>query len=583
MLPRHWRRGRARVRAGMRRVGAAVDRMSLRNRVFILCWASIGVACAVAGALSLLSQGAELDQRRMRELGWAHDTASTLEKDFTSLTRDMYRMAASPTPEHVEAARGNLEDFRETLAASEPLLAQGRYRHVHATVSAGIVEFERLLEEIEGPNIRDGGASARAYANRLSILDDALDVAIERVRDGTAADQQALFERLDRERDRGWFTTLSAVAVAALLMLALSTLVGRSIRHSVATVQQALAALARGERAVKAPGEHRTDEFGDLGRAVRAFRHALIEGDRLRADAVRTAAEERDLSNRLSLAMAELERERAHLEDRVLDRTRDLEEARRGAEEASAAKTRFIANMSHELRTPLNAIIGYSEIMREGAEDAARDGDIADHERVLRAARHLLRMINEILDLSKIEAGRMHIAPEVYNVGELVLGAVDAVRPLAETNGNTIAVEIVRDGLGETSSDTLKLHQCLVNLLSNAAKFTSRGVISVRVRRTGENLVFEVRDSGIGIAGDQLERLFQPFVQADGSTTRSFEGTGLGLSITRTLALLLGGDVSVESTPGRGSTFRLVVRAELRPQEEGASKPASPFQVMLRA
>jgi signal transduction histidine kinase len=582
MLGRHLKRSRARVRAGLRRVGASVDRLSLRNRVFILCWASIGVACAVAGAFSILSQGAELDQRRLRELGWAHDTASTLEKDFTSLTRDMYRMAASPTPEHVEAARGNLEDFRATFAASQPLLSQPQYRDVQSIVAGGILEFEHLLHEIAGPNLRDGGASTRAYANRLSALDDSLDTAIERVRNGTAAEQQALFERLDRERDRGLVTTLSAVAAAALLMLALSTLVGRSIRRSVATVQHALVALARGERAVKAPGEQRTDEFGELGRAVRAFRQALIEGDRLRADAVRTAAEERDLSSRLSLAMTELERERAHLEDRVLDRTRDLEQARRAAEEASAAKTRFIANMSHELRTPLNAIIGYSEIMREGAEDAAREEDIADHERVLRAARHLLRMINEILDLSKIEAGRIHVTPEPYSVGDLVLGAVDAVKPQAEANGNTIAVEIISDGLGATCTDTLKLHQCLVNLMSNAAKFTTRGLISVRARRTGENMVFEVRDNGIGIAPEQLDNLFQPFVQADGSTTRNFEGTGLGLSITRTFALLLGGDVAVESTPGRGSTFRLVVRAELRPDNESA-KPASPFQVMLRA
>jgi signal transduction histidine kinase len=202
---------------------------------------------------------------------------------------------------------------------------------------------------------------------------------------------------------------------------------------------------------------------------------------------------------------------------------------------------------------------------------------------VLRAARHLLRMINEILDLSRIEAGRMQVAPEPYNVGELVLAAVDAVRPQAEANGNTIAVEIVRDGLGETRSDTLKLHQCLVNLLANAAKFTTCGMISVRARRTGENLVLEIRDTGIGIAADKLHALFQPFEQADASATRSVEGTGLGLAITRNFAQLLGGDVSVESTAGRGSTFRLVVAAELRRTEADAREPTSPLQMMLRA
>jgi len=582
MLARQLRRAAARGRAAMRRVRAVVDCMSLRDRVFVLCWASIGVACAVAGALTLLSQGAELDQRRIRELGWAHDTASTLEKDFTSLTRDMYRMAANPSVENMEAARGNLEDFRETFRASAPLLQQPQYRDVQRLIASGIVDFEFLLTENEANVVERSRDSVIDYANRISALDDRIDTAIERVRNITAADQAALFARLDRERHRGLLTTLLAIAAAAMLMLTLSTMVGGSIQRSVAVVRRALAALADGKRAVDAPGERRTDEFGDLGRAVRAFREALIEGDRLRADAVRTAAEERDLSNRLSLAMTELEREREHLEDRVLERTRDLEEARRTAEEASEAKTRFIANMSHELRTPLNAIIGYSEIMREGAEAAARAEDIDDHDRVLRAARHLLRMINEILDLSRIEAGRMHVAAEAYNVGELVLGAVDAVRPQAEANGNTIAVEIVRDGLGETRSDTLKLHQCLVNILANAAKFTTRGIISVRARRAGENMVFEVRDTGIGIAADKLDALFQPFEQGDGSTTRSFEGTGLGLAITRNFAQLLGGDVSVESTPGRGSTFRLVVAAELR-RGEAETRELSPFQRMLRA
>jgi signal transduction histidine kinase len=581
MLARHWRRVRGRARAGMRRLRAAVDRMSLRNRVFVLCWASIGVACAVAGALSMLSQGAELDQRRIRELGWAHDTASTLEKDFTSLTRDMYRMAASPTVENMEAARSNLEDFRRTFREAAPLLQQPRYRDVHRTIASGIVDFEFLQAEHEANVLERSRDSVIGYADRISVLDDRIDAAIERVRDTTAADQQALFARLDRERHRGLITTVLAVAVAAMLMLTLSALVGDSIQRSVAIVRKALAALADGKRAVQAPGENRTDEFGDLGRAVRAFREALIEGDRLRAEAVRTAAEERDLANRLSLAMTELERERAHLEDRVLERTMDLEQARRAAEEASAAKTRFIANMSHELRTPLNAIIGYTEIMREGAQETARTEDVADHERVLRAARHLLRMINEILDLSKIEAGRVELAPEPYNVGELVLGAVDAVRPQAEANGNSIAVEIVREGLGEPRSDTLKLHQCLVNLLSNAAKFTRGGIIALRARRTGENMVFEVRDSGIGIAPDKLDALFQPFVQGDGSSTRNFEGTGLGLAITRNFAQLLGGEVSVESIPGRGSTFRLTVRAELASDE--VRQAASPFQMMLRA
>lgn len=583
MLAKPWRRMLVRMRGAGRRVRSVVDSMSLRDRVFVLCWASIGVACAVAGALTILSQGAELDQRRIREIGWAHDTASTLEKDFTSLTRDMYRMAASHSVEHMEAARENLDDFRGTFALAEPVLLRPAYGDVHAIVAAGIDDLEFLLTEHEASVVERTPESMSEYADRISRLDDAIDAAIERVRDGTAAEQQALFARLDSQRYRGLIATVIAITAAALLMLTLSTVVGASIRRSVGVVRKALAALASGERNVKAPGDTRTDEFGDLGRAVRAFREALIEGDRLRAEAVRTAAEERDLATRLSLAMTELERERAHLEDRVLARTFDLEEARRAAVEANAAKSRFIANMSHELRTPLNAVVGYSEIMLESAEAAMREEDVADHKRVLAAARHLLRMINEILDLSKIEAGRMRLVSESYRVDELVRAAVDAVRPQAEANGNAIAVDIARDALRNTRSDTLKLHQCLVNLLANAAKFTSRGLIAVRVLRFGEELTFEVRDTGIGIAPGELDRLFQPFVQLDGSTTRKFDGTGLGLAITRNLARLLGGDVFAESAVGEGSTLRLVVRAELHVEEGEGNAPSSPFEVMLRA
>jgi signal transduction histidine kinase len=563
MLAQPWRRGRVRMRAAIRRVRVLIDQMSLRDRVFVLCWASIGVACAVAGALSILSQGAELDQRRMRELGWAHDTASTLEKDFTSLARDMYRMAASTTPAHIDAAWENLEDFRNTFAQAEPILLQPQYRDVHAIVIAATAEFESLLREHE-----EGAGFGEGYVNRISVLDNYTDAAIERVRDGTAADQEALFSRLDQQRHLGLLTTFLSVAAAALLMLTLSMMVGRSIRRSVSIVQRALGALARGERNVDAPGEHRKDEFGDLGRAVRAFHEALIEGDRLRAEAERTALEERDLSKRLSIALSDLERERASLEDRVLERTLDLEAARHAAEEANAAKTRFIANMSHELRTPLNAIIGYSEIMREGAEAQQREEDLADHDRVLSASRRLLVMINEILDLSKIEAGTISVAAEAVDVGRLIQGAVDTVRPQADANGNTIVVEIAHASLGDICSDHFKLHQCLANLLSNAAKFTRHGIIAVRARRERDQLVFEVQDTGIGIPADAIDALFQPFVQADNSSTRNVEGTGLGLSITRNLARLLGGDVTAQSVEGRGSTFRLAVSAELAPTQE---------------
>ena len=562
-----------------------VDRLSLRNRVFVLCWASIGVACAVAGALSVLSQGAKVDEQRLRELGWAHDTAATLEKDFTSLTRDLYRMIASPTPAHIDAARENLEDFKASFERSQPLFSGDAYRDVYWPVQAGIEDFDSILNELDSNRgVSRDAATAGVYADRVSLLDDTVDAAIERVRDGTAADQQALFARLDRDKDQDLIATAAAVLAAALLMLALSTLVGRSIRGSVAAIQTALSSLAKGDRNVVAQGAGRADEFGDLARAVVAFRAALIEGDELRTAAEQSASEERMLSGKLSTALAELERERAGLESRVLERTQALEAATRHAEEASAAKSLFIANMSHELRTPLNAIIGYTEILREGADAERRADDIADHDRVLRAARDLLRMINEILDLSKIEAGRMDVEAEAFDVATLVRCAVDAVRPQAEANGNVLSVELDKAGFGDTCSDAFKLHQCLVNLLANAAKFTSNGLIRVRAHRQAEHLIFDVEDSGIGIAPENLAALFEPFVQADASTTRNFGGTGLGLAITRNLAKLLGGDVSVESTPGVGSTFQIFVVANVAIQH-GATAPdvQSPFSKLASA
>ena len=565
-------------------LGVWVDRLSLRNRIFVLCWASIGVACAVAAALTLLSQGAKVDERQLRELAFAHETASTLEKDFTSLTRDLYRMIASPSPAHIEAARSNLDDFKASFARSETLLRTVRYRDVYWVVHTGIEDFESILDELsENPIAATDVASTRAHADRISALDDTLDAAIERVRNGTAADQQALYARLDRKEYRGLIATTAAVVGAALLMLALSTLVGKSITYSISRIQTALSALAKGERDVVADGVQRRDEFGDLSRAVCAFRAALIEGDELRAAAERAASEERVLSARLSTTLGDLERERENLESQVLARTHDLKEATRQAEEANAAKSRFIANMSHELRTPLNAIIGYSEIMRENADVDGRHGDLSDHDRVLRASRNLLMMINEILDLSKIEAGRMDVHAEPFDVAALVRGAVDAVRPQAEANGNVLSVELDCAGFGDTCSDAFKLHQCLVNLLANAAKFTRNGMIRVRARRDGELLAFEVQDTGIGIAPEKLGALFRPFVQADASTTRSFGGTGLGLAITRNLANLLGGDVSVESAPGQGSTFQLTATANMAIHTEVSLEAQTPFNKLASA
>ncbi len=243
----------------------------------------------------------------------------------------------------------------------------------------------------------------------------------------------------------------------------------------------------------------------------------------------------------------------------------DLAHARHEADAANLAKSQFLANMSHELRTPLNAIIGYAEMLQEDAEDNGDDTAVQDLNRILTAAKHLLSLIGEILDLSKIEAGRMEASPARFDPMETLEDLIETVRPLAEQNGNTITLSGVHIG-GDANTDSMKLRQCVLNLLSNAAKFTKNGKIDVEFDRklyNGVDQIFvTVRDTGIGMSKEHLSRLFQPFVQADPSITQQYGGTGLGLTITRRLAQLLGGNVTVKSALGEGAAFTLHVPAD---------------------
>ncbi|HEX4765598.1 MAG TPA: response regulator [Lichenihabitans sp.] len=243
----------------------------------------------------------------------------------------------------------------------------------------------------------------------------------------------------------------------------------------------------------------------------------------------------------------------------------DLEAARDAAEAANTAKSQFIANMSHELRTPLSAVIGYSEMLAEEIEDLGQSQLLGDVAKIEGSARHLLGLINDVLDLSKIEAGRMTVSSEWFETTPLVEDIAEQVGALVEKKGNRLDLDLGPD-LGRMRSDDLKIRQCLMNLIGNAAKFTENGTITLRVRRLAEDMVFEVGDSGIGMTPEQVARLFQRFSQADESTTRQFGGTGLGLAITKAFAERLGGGIAVESREGEGSTFRLTVAAELPPE-----------------
>ncbi|WP_158747171.1 response regulator [Acidisphaera sp. L21] len=242
-----------------------------------------------------------------------------------------------------------------------------------------------------------------------------------------------------------------------------------------------------------------------------------------------------------------------------------LAAARDAAEAANRSKSAFLANMSHELRTPLSAVIGYSEMLIEEVEDMGQPHLLADLGKIESNARHLLSLINDVLDLSKIEANKMTSYAEEFDVAKLARDAAGTVDALVEKKGNTFKLELA-DHLGTMHSDVVKIRQCLFNLVSNAAKFTENGEIILGVKREGDWMEFRVTDSGIGMTEEQVGRLFQRFEQADGSTTRNFGGTGLGLALTRAFCRLLGGDVTVESTIGHGTTFTLRLPASLPDQ-----------------
>jgi len=237
---------------------------------------------------------------------------------------------------------------------------------------------------------------------------------------------------------------------------------------------------------------------------------------------------------------------------------REIEDKSRQLEVASRYKSEFLANMSHELRTPLNAIIGYSEMLEEEAQDLGHEPFIPDLQKINGAGKHLLSLINNILDLSKIEAGKMDLYLENFEIISMVKEVIATVKPLIEKNANTLKLHYA-DDLGQMRSDVTKVRQMLFNLLSNASKFTARGTIALQVGRERVNGVewisFSVSDTGIGMTSEQTSRLFQAFTQADTSTTRKYGGTGLGLAISRQFCHIMGGEITVSSTPGEGSTF----------------------------
>lgn len=338
---------------------------------------------------------------------------------------------------------------------------------------------------------------------------------------------------------------LNNISVAAIfafvLLLALATLVRRitsPLQELSGIMQQAEQGVKKLRAPLKGPAEIKA-----MGQVFNNMMAVLEERDK------------------------QLRNQNENLEAQVALRTRELVEARDQAILASRHKSEFLANMSHELRTPLNAIIGYTEIAIEEMEAAGNEELVLDLRRVHKAANNLLGMINSILDLAKIEAGRMELCIEPTDLRELLDEIAGTVQVLLGKNSNKLTVEL--QGSEELlMMDGPKLRQIIINLLGNAAKFTTDGAITLKVTRTDQQLTVAVSDTGIGMTEEQQAHIFEEFRQGDMSTTRQYGGSGLGLSITQKLCGLMGGQISVKSAPQQGSTF--TVTFPLPIQEENA-------------
>ncbi len=417
--------------------------------------------------------------------------------------------------------------FLETVSDSD-----NQMRPQVAKVNAAWTDFVKAL-------------SHRSDEARLAAAQQGFVSEIEALRAMVAVHMDALIQENRKRLNEGTWTFLLVVTALVVASLVAAVLATRSILFPQRELIDCMGRLVDGDTRVVVPHRKRADEVGAWARAIEVFRVALIERQMLELD---------------------LEGERRMLERRVEERTRDLEKARKEAEAANAAKSAFLAAMSHEIRTPLNGVLGMAAALeRTGLSPAQRDM----LQVITESGATLQTLLNDVLDLSKVESGKLELERTVIGLRACMDMVLSLYRETAVAKGLWLELDMAAAAPDWVYGDPIRLRQILQNLLSNAIKFTASGGVRLRVDVCDAGrLRFDVTDTGIGMSPDQTARLFQKFVQADASTTRRYGGTGLGLAISRELATLMGGDLSVTSAPGAGSTFRLELPLEIAEPEQ---------------